>query len=151
MKHHRIPTAFKLVALPIAICLAAAAGPAKKPSFVSPRLVVGPQATPADAASPNYRLFTCQVGLSAHVCYDPYQIRHAYGIDALINSGFDGSGKTIVIVDAFQSPNIVLELNTYNSFYGLPSLNGLGAPADPSLGTFTQVAPDGLTPFVAGD
>jgi subtilase family serine protease len=30
-------------------------------------------------------------------------------------------------------------------------LNGLGGPPDPSLGTFTQVAPDGLTPFVAGD
>ncbi len=24
-------------------------------------------------------------------------------------------------------------------------------PADPNLGTFTQVAPDGLTPFVPGD
>ena len=30
-------------------------------------------------------------------------------------------------------------------------MNGLGDPTDPSLGTFTQVAPDGLTPFVPGD
>jgi subtilase family serine protease len=30
-------------------------------------------------------------------------------------------------------------------------LNGLGGPPDPSLGTFTQIAPDGLTPFVTGD
>ena len=35
----------------------------------------------------------------------------------------------------------------YDSFYGLPGLNGLGGPPDPSLGTFTQIAPDGLTPF----
>jgi subtilase family serine protease len=128
---------------------------------VSPRLVRGPEAIPAGVtagpnlgtAGPSYGLFTCQVvGLNPNTtCYDPYQMRHAYNVDTLINAGFDGRGKTIVIVDAFQSPNIVQELNTYNSFYGLPSLNGLGGPANPSLGTFTQVAPDGLTPFVPGD
>ena len=41
-----------------------------------------------------------------------------------------GKGKTIVIVDAFQSPNIVAELNGFDeSFYDLPGLNGLGATA----------------------
>ena len=78
-------------------------------------------------------------------------MRHAYSIDKLINAGFDGKGKTIVIVDAYQSPRIVHQLNVYNSFYGLPSLNGLGNPNNSSLGTFTQIAPDGLTPFVTGD
>ena len=128
-------------------------------SVVTPSLQVGPQAIPADVASPdvnsNYGLFGCQVdGLNSPpnaTCYDPYQIRHAYNIDALINSGFDGRGKSIVIVDAFQSPNIVSQLNTFDSFYGLPGLNGLGNPSNASLGTFTQVAPDGLTPFVKGN
>lgn len=122
-------------------------------SAASPSLKVGPQAIPALATGPSYGLFTCQVvNLSPNTtCYDPYQMRHAYNTDKLINAGFDGKGKTIVIVDAFQSPNIVLELNTYNGFYGLPSLNGLGGAHDPSLGTFTQVAPDGLTPFVVGN
>jgi subtilase family serine protease len=45
----------------------------------------------------------------------------------------------------------VSQLNVYDSFYGLPGLNGLGNPHDHSLGTFTQVAPDGLTPFITGD
>ncbi len=122
-------------------------------SSVSPFLKVGPQAIPAAAASPDYGLFTCQVlGLNpGTTCYDPYQMRHAYNIDTLVNAGLDGRGKTIVIVDAFQSPNIVQQLNFYNSFYGLPSLNGLGGPPNPSLGTFTQIAPDGLTPFIIGD
>jgi subtilase family serine protease len=102
-------------------------------------------------AAPLYGLFSCQVGLGVGQCYDPYQMRTAYQVDSLINSGYTGHGRTIVIIDAFQSPNIVAQLNYYNSFYGLPSLNGLGNPADPSLGTFTQVAPDGLTPFVPGD
>lgn len=122
-------------------------------SMAAPFVQLGPQAIEASAPGPNYGLFTCQLaGLSPGVtCYDPYQIRHAYGIDALINAGLTGKGKTIVIVDAYQSPNIALQLNTFDSFYGLSGLNGLGNPADPSLGTFTQVAPDGLTPFVPGD
>jgi len=122
-------------------------------SVSSPFVKVGPQAIPAAVAGPNYGLFTCQVaGLNPSVtCYDPYQVRHAYHIDTLINAGFNGKGKTIVIVDAFQSPNIVQELNFYNTFYGLPSLNGLGAAPIAGLGTFTQIAPDGLTSFVTGD
>lgn len=120
---------------------------------VSPRLVAGPQAILSAASAPQFSLFTCQiVGLSpGTTCYDPYQMRHAYQTDTLINAGFTGRGHTIVIVDAFQSPNIVQQLNFFDAFYGLPGLNGLGNPADPSLGTFTQVAPFGLTPFVVGD
>jgi subtilase family serine protease len=119
----------------------------------SPLLVVGPQAIQANVVSPSYGLFTCQVvGRSpGETCYDPYQIRHAYGVDTLINAGFTGKGKTIVIIDAFQNPNLIQQLNVQDGFYGLPGLNGLGAPTDPNLGTFTQVAPDGLTPFVPSD
>ena len=117
-----------------------------------PMIKVGPQAIPAAATGPNYGLFTCQiVNLSpTATCYDPYQMRHAYNVDTLINAGFDGRGKTIIIVDAFQSPTLVTDLNYFNTFYGLPSLNGLGGPPDASLGTFTQVAPDGLGPPDSG-
>src|ERR1700730_2647481 len=34
-------------------------------------------------------------------CYGPDAIRKAYGINALINKGFTGKGRTIVIIDAF--------------------------------------------------
>src|SRR5437588_8899539 len=130
-----------------------AAPVARKGSPVSPFLKVGPRAIPSEVVGPNYGLFTCQVvGRSpGTTCYDPYQMRHAYNIDTLINEGLDGRGKTIVIVDSFQSPNIVQQLNSYNAFYGLPGLNGLGGPFNPNLGTFRQVAPDGITPFVVGD
>jgi subtilase family serine protease len=127
---------------------------ARRGSLASPFLKLGPQAIPAGAAGPSYGLFTCQViGLTPDedTCYDPYQIRHAFQIDTLIHAGLTGKGKTIVIVDAFQSPKIVTQLNVWDSFYGLPGLNGLGGPSDPSLGTFTQVAPDGLTAFVTGN
>src|SRR6185437_4299701 len=125
---------------------------ARQHRVASPFIVKGPQALPSGLSTPKYGLFTCQVGLTpGDICYDPYQIRHAYNIDTLVSAGFTGKGKTIVIVDAFQSPNIVAQLNFYNSFYGLPGLNGLGGPDDPSLGTFTQIAPDGLTAFDPAD
>src|SRR5215472_305069 len=135
------------------LCLVASAGVAASSSAASPLLQVGPQAVAAAASGPNYGLFKCQVvGLSpGTTCYDPYQIRHAYAVDTAIAAGFDGAGKTIVIVDACQSPNIVQQLNMFDAFYGLPGLNGLGNPNDSSLGTFTQIAPDGLTTFVSGN
>jgi subtilase family serine protease len=135
------------LAIGVAVAPASAAGAG---SSVSPFLKVGPQAIPAAVTGPNYGLFTCQVGLSAVTCYDPYQMRHAYNIDTLVNVGLDGRGKTIVIVDAFSDPNLVTDLNYFIAFYGLPSLNGLGGPPNPNLGTFTQVAPDGLGLFNSG-
>jgi subtilase family serine protease len=115
------------------------------------RMSVDPIISPAGSLTPGYGLLSCQNGTSSipgRVCYDPYQMRNAYGVSPLIAAGDTGAGKTIIILDAFQSPNIVQELNTFDSLYGLPGLNGLGNPTDPSLGTFTQIAPDGLTPFV---
>lgn len=115
----------------------------------SPFLQMGPQAVAANVTSSvgnNYGLFTCQVNLSAATCYDPYQMRHAYGTDALIAAGFDGKGKTIVIIDAFSDPYLIGDLNYFISFYGLAGLNGLGAPNNPSLGNFSIVTPDGPPP-----
>jgi subtilase family serine protease len=66
-------------------------------------------------------------------------MRHAYQIDSLINAGYNGTGHTIVIVDAFQNPNLVSQVAFYDAFYGLPAIS------------LTQIAPDGLTPFVPGD
>jgi subtilase family serine protease len=108
---------------------------------MSPFLAIGPQAIPAAASGPAYGLFTCQVlGVSPGVtCYDPYQIRHAYQIDSAIAAGYDGSGRTIVIIDAFQSPTLPTDLAGFDSFYGLPAAS------------LTQVAPDGLTPFDPND
>jgi subtilase family serine protease len=105
----------------------------------APQFRVGPQAVPAAAAGPAYGLFTCQVGLVPFVCYDPYQMRTAYGVDQAIASGFDGAGHTIVIIDAFQSPTLVADVGAFTTFYGLPAVN------------LTQIAPDGLTPFDPAD
>jgi subtilase family serine protease len=112
---------------------------------VHPATLRDPNVLTSEALGPNYGLFSCQVGLNVGQCYDPYQVRHAYGVDNLISAGFTGAGKTIVIVDAFSHPNIESQLATFNAFYGLPQMN-----AGPGTPTFTQVAPDGLGPLNPG-
>ncbi len=151
MRIHKV--LYGLESVTFIIGLVSMAGMANAETRAFPLLKLGPQAIESGVVGANYGLFTCQVlGLDpGTTCYDPFQIRHAYQIDTLINAGFTGKGKTIVIIDAFQNPNLVTQLNTQDSFYGLPGMNGLGNPHDPTLGTFTQVAPDGLTPFVVGD
>jgi subtilase family serine protease len=117
----------------------AAIAAGSKPSM-KPFLRVGPaqvqMTTPDGTAGPQYGLFGCQVvGRSAANCLDPYEMRRAYKVDSLIAAGYDGTGQTIVIVDAFDNPNLAAQVAAFNAYYGLPATQ------------LTKVAPDGLTPF----
>ena len=143
----RFTKVLPMLALVLLVGLASVASmAADQRGRVQPNALRGPNAVPTNAiADPGYGLFSCQVGLSTGKCYDPYQMRHAYGIDTLINGGSDGTGKTIVIIDAFSHPNIESQLAHFNSFYGLPQMN-----AGPGTPTFTQVAPDGFGPLNVG-
>jgi len=69
-------------------------------------------------------------------CYSPQEIRHAYGVDGLVNRGDTGKGQTIVIVDSYGSPTITSDLANFDAGYGLP--------APPS---FTILSPLGTVPF----
>src|SRR5437762_7458368 len=48
----------------------------------------------------------------------PGQVRHAYGFD---QAGFDGSGQTIAIVDAYYDRHIASDLQTFDKAYNLPA------------------------------
>lgn len=50
--------------------------------------------------------------------YTPGQIRRAYGFDQITN---DGTGQMIAIVDAYGSPSIQRDLNTFCAQFGIPS------------------------------
>jgi subtilase family serine protease len=102
--------------------------------------------TPAIGAHPTYQVaghvssdpaattFSCQTTVPAG-CYGPAQLRTAYGVDKLAKHGLTGAGKTIVIIDAFQSPTITQDLATFDTLFGL------------SAPTLNIIAPDGITPF----
>src|SRR4051812_13899129 len=57
---------------------------------------VGEQLGAIDPAGQVGPLRSCQ---TTGVCYGPDQIRKAYGFDTLYAKGFDGTGRTIVIID----------------------------------------------------
>lgn len=54
--------------------------------------------------------------------YIPSQMQTAYGLNSLYDKGWDGTGQTIIIVDAWGSNTIQQDANTFSSAYGLPPL-----------------------------
>lgn len=129
-----IPRAAVCILATVVAQLAAAEGVAHT---MSPHIIVGPRAAQVpNALGPPF--FTCQLaGAGPQVCYDPFQIRRAYQIDALMSRGFNGSGRTIAIIDAFQSPTLPQDLDGFDQLFDLPR----------RIDFFTQIAPYGLTPF----
>lgn len=141
LKQLRVPLLGSLLML-LTGASALAASPA---ASMKPLLRAGPAqvqvATAGDATAPRYSLFGCQVqgsGSQAN-CLDPFEMRKAYQLDGLIKSGYDGTGQTIVIVDAYDNPYIADQAAVFNTFYGLPPTR------------LTKVAPDGLTAYDPND
>jgi subtilase family serine protease len=54
--------------------------------------------------------------------YDSAEVQTAYGLNGLYSKGLDGTGQTIVIVDAFGSNTIVSDANLFSELNGLPAL-----------------------------
>ncbi|HEV7957915.1 MAG TPA: S53 family peptidase [Acidimicrobiales bacterium] len=58
-------------------------------------------------------------------CYSPQQLQRAYNLAPLYAKGFDGKGRTIVVIDPYGSPTLRNDLATFDK--------GTGLPAPPSL------------------
>ncbi len=91
--------------------------------------------SPVDELSP--------YGSASPVGYTPQQIRHAYRVDAItfLGGGIqgDGTGQTIAIIDAYDTPTAEHDLQAFSDFFGLPTPN------------FTRVAQDGSTNYPPTD
>ncbi len=76
---------------------------------------LGPLAT----TNPN-GLPLCRSGtLGNIVCYSPSMIKKAYNYPS--TASLDGSGQTIVLVDAFGSPTIASDLATFDAVFHIPA------------------------------
>jgi subtilase family serine protease len=62
--------------------------------------------------------------------YTPDQVKGAYGI-----SGYDGTGQTVAVVDAYASPTILQDVNQWSKNRGLPTM---------TPGQLAQVVPPGV-------
>jgi subtilase family serine protease len=69
----------------------------------------------SSTAAPNGLPF-CNTQHGGLVCYTPSFIRQAYNFP----SSLDGSGQTIVIVDAFGSPTVEQDLATFDGIFHIP-------------------------------
>lgn len=66
--------------------------------------------------------------------HTPDQIKGAYGISG---SGYDGTGQTVAIIDAYASPTILQDANQWSTNRGIPQFGTAGG------GTLTQVVSPG--------
>ena len=82
--------------------------------------------------------------------YNPTQMQTAYGLNGLYAKGWDGTGQTIVIVDAYGSASIQSDANLFSAIYGLPPLTSSnfqvyypgGVPATTNSGWATETSLD---------
>ncbi len=116
-----------LVAAAVAVAAVTATSVAHAAGSNSGHYSVHPQiSAPQSMQSGVADAFACQKrpidGSSGRArCYTPQQMQQAYGLTGLLASGVDGSGKTIVIIDAFSSPTIVTDLQDFDRDMGLPA------------------------------
>src|SRR5271168_1670502 len=75
------------------------------------------------------------LGTLAPCGYDAAELQQAYGLNKLYNRNLDGTGQTIMIVDAFGSNTIVDDANLFSSLNGLPALTTTGT--SPNFQIFT--------------
>ena len=118
----------------VAVSASSAAGPTSHPITVQPNI-----STP-QRIQPGTVHFGCQSrpidGSLGPRCYQPGQIQNAYGYSGLLASGVNGSGRTILIIDAYSNPYVAGDLAIQDSTFGLP--------APPS---YTAIAPQGVPAF----
>jgi subtilase family serine protease len=94
----------------------------------------GGPATPASAdfpclSNPNPSITNAQ-------CYSVQQLRTAYDITPLLNSGITGKGQTIVIIALSSLPTLRSDVHAFDQVWGL---------SDPEL---TIIAPSGAPQFI---
>jgi subtilase family serine protease len=55
--------------------------------------------------------------------YEPAAIQTAYGMKAIYAKGWDGTGQTVVVVDAYGSPTAAQDLGKFSSVFSLAAPN----------------------------
>ncbi len=119
--------------------LAGLSMPAVAAAAVQPVPFAAGHVIPAAAGKMSTPPTTADCEAQFHIaCYQPFQLQRAYNLAPLFSKGIEGQGETIVIVDAFGSPSIASDLQTFDSELGLPN--------PPSFQVITPEGPITTTP-----
>ena len=103
---------------------------------ILPLKPVWPQAVDMTATP---ALPACLKSVALPRCFSPQQMRQAYGVQSLLDTKITGKGRTITLIEEFQDPTILTDLQLFDKIFGLP---------DPQLKVMT---PFGSKPFNAQD
>jgi subtilase family serine protease len=85
------------------------------------------------------------INIFEFVSYTPAQLRSHYGLTSLIHQGYDGSGQTVALLEAYGYASAELDANTVGSVFGLPLLTNKnfevvfpeGQPLNPNAADLT--------------
>ncbi|MGO8691913.1 MAG: PEP-CTERM sorting domain-containing protein [Thermoguttaceae bacterium] len=107
-----------------------AAGPTCVPAVATAGTV-----TPSSSSSP------------PAAAYTPSQIQTAYGINAISlgSTTGNGLGQTIAIIDAYNDPNIIANVNSFSSKFNLQQFNVSGGPTLSVLNEYGNAIPNQTT------
>ena len=79
-------------------------------------------------------------------CFTPASMQESYNLTSLINSGDNGKGYTIAIIDSFGNPNMASDLANFDTQMGLPHMCGEpGQACGTGIPTFQHVFWNGNT------
>ncbi|GAA1971562.1 S53 family peptidase [Nocardioides panacihumi] len=90
--------------------------------------------TPQNTPTPDGTVLPPNAPPFAPCGYAGAQLQNVYGMSGAIASGNDGTGVTVAVIDAYASPTIASDVETYSARHGLPSIKG----------HFSQVVPPGV-------
>jgi subtilase family serine protease len=77
-------------------------------------------------------------------CFSPQAIRAAYNVNPLYAGGFDGTGRTIAIVDSYGSDTMAHDLHVFDQAFGLPAMCGEeNVTCAPGMPRFSQLSLQG--------
>jgi hypothetical protein len=109
------------------------------------RVLLSSSLTVIPFARPTYQLVaphgTTHASTTSPTGLAPTQVRTAYGLSGISGSG---AGQTIAIIDAYDDPNIVSDLASFDAYFNLPAppsftkLNEQGGTSLPSTDSATK-------------
>jgi subtilase family serine protease len=77
-------------------------------------------------------------------CFTPQGIRAAYNLQPLYDAGYNGSGRTIAVIDSFGSDTMAHDLHVFDQAFGLQPMCGEeGVTCQSGMPTFSTLALQG--------
>jgi len=145
---HRLVRLAPILALAIAALawlLAGAASTHGSPAPAAPLPMPHPSVSDyAQISSSETPPTQAQCASAGRRCFSPQGVRAAYNVAPLYSQGFDGSGRTIAIVDSYGSDTIAHDLHVFDNAFGIQPMCGEeGVTCSSGMPKFSQLALQG--------